>query len=70
MLCFKIMQEITPCDAAEVSKELVITHTSPASAVEEKGNKDKESVQFTDPIWNASIIWMFLRAMRNPIPAK
>lgn len=50
MLCFKIMQEITPCDAAEVSKELVVTQTSPASAVEEKGNEDKESVQFTDPI--------------------
>lgn len=44
------MQEITPCDAAEVSKELVVTQTSPASAVEEKGNEDKESVQFTDPI--------------------
>ncbi|XP_042726840.1 biorientation of chromosomes in cell division protein 1-like 1 isoform X2 [Lagopus leucura] len=30
------MKEITSCDAAEVSEEVVVTHTPPANAVEEK----------------------------------
>lgn len=51
MLCFKIMQEITSCDAAEVSEEVVVTHTPPANAVEEKGNESKESAIYWPCTW-------------------
>uniref|UniRef100_A0A8C2U4K0 Biorientation of chromosomes in cell division 1 like 1 n=2 Tax=Coturnix japonica TaxID=93934 RepID=A0A8C2U4K0_COTJA len=40
------IKEITPCDAAEVSKEVAVTHTPPAGAVEEKDEFTAEQETF------------------------
>lgn len=50
------MQEVTSGDTAEVSKEIDATHTLPRNAVEVKGNENTQSLQFTEPVLNATFI--------------